>query len=359
MSVSPSKSKSLSVKVLFNKITLLSTESKEQLSEFIKQEIFKDKNTFYQKIKEHARNSCPCCNSEKSIKNGVVRGVQRHKCKNCGKNYSDSTGQSIHWIHFKDKWFEYIEMLFNGKYQSCRDTASELKVNHKTTFRWRHKVLNGLNIALEEDFKGIIEMDDLHFSFSEKGRKGLSSPSKRGKEKGKKKPGDGELSVKVMATMDRVHSIKLDVSRIGRLKANDIKRTCMDKNIDLSSNILTSDKHPSIISFAKGIGIKHETFYAKNHCRAKVYHVNTINEKANRINNLINIRLKGVSTKYLQNYMNWFRMLELIKFTPMNYFNWSFTNSNAWFKWQEREIIYKDFLTDYSNIKYSNNVKFG
>ena len=159
--------------------------------------------------------------------------------------------------------------------------------------------------------------------------------------------------------MDRVHSIKLDVSRIGRLKANDIKRTCMDKNIDLSSNILTSDKHPSIISFAKGIGIKHETFYAKNHCRAKVYHVNTINEKANRINNLINIRLKGVSTKYLQNYMNWFGMLELIKFTPMNYFNWSFTNSNAWFKWQEREIIYKDFLTDYSNIKYSNNVKFG
>ena len=63
MSVSPSKSKSLSVKVLFNKIALLSTESKEQLSEFIKQEIFKDKNTFYQKIKEHARNSCPCCNS--------------------------------------------------------------------------------------------------------------------------------------------------------------------------------------------------------------------------------------------------------------------------------------------------------
>tara|TARA_B100000809_G_C15018382_1_gene487523 strand:- start:39 stop:1112 length:1074 start_codon:yes stop_codon:yes gene_type:complete len=348
-----------SITALLSKISKLPTTSKEQLYDYVKQQIFKDKNTFLQKIKEHARSSCPCCNSEMSIKNGIVRGIQRHKCKSCGKNYSDSTGQSIHWVHFKDKWFEYIEMLFNGKYLSCRDTAIELKVNHKTTFRWRHKVLNGLNVALREDFKGIIEMDDLHFIFSEKGRRGISKPSKRGKPKGKKKPGDGDLSVKVLATMDRVDTLKLDVVRIGRLKANDIKRTCIDTHIDISSNILTSDKHPSIVSFAKEVGLRHETFYARNHCRAKVYHVNTVNEKANRIDNLLNTKLKGTSTKYLQNYMNWFKMSELVKFIPVNYFDWSFSNSDAWFRWQKREQIYKEFLTNFSNIKYSNKAKYG
>jgi transposase-like protein len=353
-----SESRTKSIQSIFNKIAKLSTEKKEELSEYVKQQIFKDKNTYLQKITEHARMSCPRCNSVKRTKNGIVSNIQRHKCKSCGKNYSDSTGQSIHWVHFKDKWYEYIEMLFNGQHMSCRDTALELEVNHKTTFRWRHKVLNGLNIALEDDFKGIIEMDDLHFVFSEKGRRGLPNPSKRGKPKGKKKRGDGERSVKVLATMDRIDTLKLDVVRIGRLKANDIKRTCMDNHIDLSSNILTSDNHPSINSFAKKIGIRHETFYAKNHCRAKVYHVNTVNEKANRLNNLVNIRLKGTSTKYLQNYMNWFKMLELQKFLPMNYFDWCFTNIESWFRWQKREKIYEKFITDFSEEKYTHKTNF-
>lgn len=353
-----SVSTNTSIQSIINKISKLSTEKKEELGEYLKRQIFKDKNTYLQKITEHGRMTCPRCNSVKSTKNGIVRNIQRHKCKSCGKNYSDSTGQSIHWIHFKDKWFEYIEMLFNGQHLSCRNTAEILDVNHKTTFRWRHKVLNGLNIALEENFKGVIEMDDLHFVFSEKGRRGLHTPSKRGKTKGKKKQGDGKRSVKVLATMDRVDTLKLDVVRIGRLKANDIKRTCMDNHIDLSTNILTSDKHPSIDSFAKKIGIRHETFYAHNHCRAKVYHVNTVNEKANRLDKLINITLKGTSTKYLQNYMNWFKMLELQKFLPMNYFDWSFTNVESWFMWQKREKIYGEFITDFSDEEYANKTKF-
>ena len=178
----------------------------------------------------------------------------------------------------------------------------------------------------------------------------MTSPKKRGKEKGIKKAGDNDLSVKVLATLDRVDTIKLDLLRIGRLKAQDIKRSCVQDHLNLQSNILVSDKHPSIKSFAKDIGVNHETFYAKQHSRKKIYHVNTINEKAKRLRELINRQLNGVSTKYLQNYLNWFKMIELKKYRVMNYFDYTFRNINAWYNYHSREDIYMAFIANYSNL---------
>lgn len=34
---------------------------------------------------------CPECDSEAAMKNGFVKGTQRHKCKGCGCQYTHST----------------------------------------------------------------------------------------------------------------------------------------------------------------------------------------------------------------------------------------------------------------------------
>ena len=128
---------------------------------------------------------------------------------------------------------------------------------------------------------GIVELDDLHFGFSQKGRKNLKNGKKRGKEN--KKRGDSSESVKVLATMDRKGNMLMNVLRIKRLQAIDIEKS-VGRVLNPNTNILTSDKHPSIKSFAKKHGIRHETFVAKKHSRNKIYHVNTINERANRLN---------------------------------------------------------------------------
>lgn len=31
---------------------------------------------------------CPICKSKNKIKNGIIKGVQRYKCKDCGRNYT-------------------------------------------------------------------------------------------------------------------------------------------------------------------------------------------------------------------------------------------------------------------------------
>jgi len=33
--------------------------------------------------------SCKNCLSEKAVKNGIIRGKQRYKCKNCGHNFTE------------------------------------------------------------------------------------------------------------------------------------------------------------------------------------------------------------------------------------------------------------------------------
>jgi len=338
------------------KISKLSIEEKEELKKYLEQLIYQDKNTYSYKSKEYKPAECPCCKSTRISKNGLnKKKIQTYVCKNCGKFFCDTTGSAIHKIQLKNKWYQFIELLFDGNYCSVRETARLVGISKNTSFRWRHKVLTAIKLKVVS-FNGIVELDDIHFNFSQKGRKHIPNPRKRGKSG--KKAGDNDLSVKVFAAMDRIDTLKLDVVRVGRLKAKDIRRTGLEVMINPQTNILTSDKHPSIKSFTKQMGFKHETFLAKNHSRKSIYHVNTINERANRLRHLINEDLKGVSTKYLANYTNWFKLVELEKYMKMDYFDLSFHNCTAHSDYHNREINYKNFLNEYSNLPYINPVKW-
>lgn len=56
------------------------------------------------------------------------------------------------------------------------------EVTHVTLFYWRHKILAALKQISTEDFKGIVEMDETYFLFSEKGKRNIADrkPRKRG-----------------------------------------------------------------------------------------------------------------------------------------------------------------------------------
>lgn len=334
-----------------NNIRQLSTKEKEKIKDILVDLIFKDKNTFEAKSIEYHLESCPYCSSKEFKKNGKnSNNIQTYRCKDCFKYSSSTTGSAIFRIQKKEKWYQYIELLFSGKYYSVRESASIIEVNPNTTFTWRHKILTAINLNPKK-FNGIVEMDDLHYKFSQKGRRGLVSPNKRGNSN--KGPGDNNLSVKILASMDRVNSMKLDVVRVGRLKSIDINAVKTQDLLDNQSNILTSDKHASIGSFAKSEEIKHETFLAKNHSKNKIFHVNTLNEVAKRINEMINRKKKGVATKYLQNYTNWFKLVELRKYMELDFFDMSFKSNLAWDTFNKREENYRYFLLFFSNIAYT------
>jgi transposase-like protein len=336
-------------KNILTRLSQLPTEKKETLVEKLKVQIFEDKNTYRSKTEEYHRDSCPKCGAHHFIKYGFNKSLeQRYQCKteSCKTIFSDSTGSAIYRLQLKDKWYEYIDTMFNGGFYSTREMGKRINICHKTAFFWRHKVLFSISKRVTKLF-GIVEVDDLHYSFNQKGRKNLNSPKKRGRQNNKQ--GDNSESVKVLATTDREGGMVLDVVRIGRLKASDVKKS-IGGIINKETNILTSDNHPSLKSFAKAFKIQHETFLAKHHSRAKIYHVNTINEKAGRLKTLVNRRFKGIATKYLNNYCNWFTLIESLKQNSIDFFDESFRDHNSWGNFMKRENDYQVFLTNYSNL---------
>lgn len=78
--------------------------------------------------------------------------------------------------------------------------------------------------------------------------------------------------------------------------------------------VLCSDSHKSYNAFAKSLGINHEKFSASNAQRAveKIYHVQNVNNMEMRLRKFL-ASFNGVATTYLQNYLNWFLVLERIK----------------------------------------------
>ena len=134
-------------------------------------------------------------------------------------------------------------------------------------------------------------------------------------------------------TADRVSEIDMQVVGLGRIKKTDIEKA-ISKRIS-EQTILCSDSHVSYKGFAKDMEIEHHTIRAdlKQHVKNKIYHVQHINSIDSRLKKWIENRFIGVSTKYLQKYLNWFRIKEMPKksdnFTE-EFTDSSLLDSSAW-----------------------------
>jgi transposase-like protein len=87
---------------------------------------------------------CPTCESKHYIKYGSFKGIQRYKCKECGKTFSNISNSL--WSYSKkdsSKWIKFTEYVLER--QSLRFCAEKLEISLVTAFYWRHKVLQGLN----------------------------------------------------------------------------------------------------------------------------------------------------------------------------------------------------------------------
>ena len=126
----------------------------------------------------HAKN-CPHCNSNKISKHGKHNEEQRYLCSECGKTFKESTGTILGSIQKKSLFLKYQEAMTNEEYLPLTKMAKRFNISIPTAFNWRHKILLSLP-EIEDKFEGESEIDDLWFRYSQKGRKGLEFPNKRG-----------------------------------------------------------------------------------------------------------------------------------------------------------------------------------
>jgi transposase-like protein len=255
------------------------------------------------------RTNCPHCKSERILGHGKFKGRLRYRCADCKKTFTGLTGTTASGIHKVVEFEQLVELMIEGI--SIRKAASKLKVTMSTIFTWRHKILASLSETNKQDFTGIVECDDKQLNISEKGNRVLERESFKRPSDRKTKRGVSNDKVSVVVACDRIGNTTMQVAKIGRIEADSLEKT-IGKMIT-KDNILCSDSHPSIISWAKSKELEHHTFVAnKNHIKNKCYHVQHVNSIDNRYERWVS-KFYGIATKYLQNYLNWFVFVEKIK----------------------------------------------
>ena len=293
--------------------------------------------------------SCPHCESKLFVKNGKRGLDQKYKCKACCKVFTSKTGTTQHRLHKPDK-FELYKALMLESYYPIKQIAKKVGISIQTAFDWRHKILSG-TIQDDKSFEGITEIDDIWFLYSQKGRKGLDYTRKRG---GSKRAGDNDFQAKLLITTDRNKTTDMSLARIGRLRKADIERQVSGRfSADCA---LVSDKHRSIMSFARSENLKHISFKASEHTAGGEYHVQNINNMAANLKTIINRTMKGVSTKYLQNYANWYQIRSK-KIDSKGLGEMLLKNKNASASFINREATYKWFIENFSKRTYRCPVK--
>lgn len=283
-------------------IKSLPVEERKQLLSDLNIEHYDDNDYVNRTISEKESRTpvlCPQCGSSEIISRGSYKGIKKYSCKVCKKGFHANHGTSLHWIHKKDKWQQYVECMNEGL--SLKKSADKVGISYRTSFIWRHKILSSLKDAEPRQLEGIVEADDTFFRYSEKGRRNL--------ERKPRKRGSGNMTLKenkvpVVVTTDRKGNAVLKVAGRGSVK-KDFKTTM--KGRFSSDVILCSDGAPIYKGLAKQEGIQHvkTSAYRRQVAKNKAYHIQTVNQLQKELKEYLN-RFNGVSTKYLQNYLYWF-----------------------------------------------------
>jgi len=332
-------------------VNSLSSNEKEQLYELLKKEILvapqleKVKSQLNQKQKV----SCPHCQSDNIYGHGSYKGRKRYKCKQCKKTFNDFTGTAVSGIKKIDKFQKYLELTIENL--TIRKASKKLGVNVKTIFDWRHKLLSSIATINGVSFLGIVECDDKQLNINEKGKRNLERKAYKRPSDRKGKRGVSNDKVSVMVATDRKGNPTMRVAKMGRIDVDSIDKTI--GNLINTDNVLCSDAHPSIVSWADKKKLEHHTFVAsRQHVKNKCYHVQHVNS----LDNLYERWVKpfyGVATKYLPQYLNWFVFLEKSKksLNPvMDFAEVVMSNTNASRTFREIENKYLELDVPHYSI---------
>lgn len=247
---------------------------------------------------------CPHCGNGHVVRNGSASGLQRYKCRVCGRTFNALTGTPLARLRQKSKWIVQAEVLRDG--MTITQAAKRLKVARSTAFRWRHRFMAVPKTIQAQSLAGIAEADETFFLHSRKGQRGLDrKPRRRGGRAAKR--GLSKEQVPVLVARDR-SGATANIILAADGKADLVAAL---KPLLPLDTILCTDGSSVLAAAVKEIGVTHRpvNVSAGRRVIAGVYHIQNVNAFDSRLKNWIR-RFHGVATKYLDSYLGWFRTLD-------------------------------------------------
>jgi transposase-like protein len=243
-------------------------------------------------LEEEDTVACGHCGSLKFVKNGRKSDLQRYKCKTCGKNFNILTGTPLARLKKKGRWLNFSECLNIGF--SVRKSATEVGVDKKTAFKWRHRFLKNANQLYAPKLSGIVESKEIYFKYSEKGAKVIKNPSRLGE----------KVFVLTSVDRDRLNSSPV----IEKLESDYIKENVNTQFV--KDSLFLTESHKAFINFSKSNDLNHFLVNNETDLSDKDFlHIKNAIKYNFDLKEWMK-RFRGVATKYLSNYLSWYRELD-------------------------------------------------
>ena len=249
---------------------------------------------------------CPHCKGKHVVRNGKANGLQRYLCNSCSRTFNMLTGTPLSNLRHKERWKAFSKTLIEG--QSIRKSAKTCKVNRNTSFLWRHRFLKLPANMQAKKLSGIAEADEMYLLKSMKGQKNLNrKPRKRGGKATKR--GISKEQACILIARDRAgHTVSTYMESFDDKSLKHTLKPRLSKGVLLCTDGLNVYK-----KFTRQANISHQPLNTKAGIRTidKVLHIQNVNAYDSRFRKWM-LRFNGVATKYLQNYIGWFRIIDAI-----------------------------------------------
>ena len=247
---------------------------------------------------------CPHCKSMHVIRNGHASGLQRYRCRECCKTFSALTGTPLNRLHKRGKWLDQAKALQDG--QTLREVARTLQIHLSTAHRWRHRFLVAPNAVQPQALTGIAEADETMFLLSFKGKR--SGLDRKARKRGGKatQRGLSHEQVPVLVVRDRAGATMDCV-----LKAMDMATlSAALKPFLMKDVVLCTDGSKALAGAARELGVEHHAVNLSAGIRVDgAWHVQNVNAYHSRLKAWVQ-KFRGVATRYLANYLGWFRAID-------------------------------------------------
>ena len=262
---------------------------------------------------------CPRCGDIHIILNGKRKDVQNYLCKKCHKNFNEFTGSTIAYIKKKELLKPFIHSMLSG--DSLYLCSQTYHIAIQTAFDWRHKIIAAMKVYTPKQYSGITEMIVIKKRFSRKGQgaksgcigqKGkitnpVSNKKAESKEKGETQP------LSLIAISGRTSRFEIKIVQQGAMqmealndelgsKLNKVNKLCIE-NEDILKKF-AGKKRICYFVYQEG---------KKSKGRNKYYHTENVENRYIKMNRFLE-RFHGVSSSYLQNYLYWYMVVDLIMY---------------------------------------------
>ena len=254
---------------------------------------------------------CPHCKASGAVSKGMARGLRRYQCRACDKSFNAATGTALQGLHNKGKCLAFGNCLTEG--MTIRKAAEYCNFAVSTSFRWRHQFL-GTQDQNPLKLTGIVEADETYVLESRKGERNLDRKVRKRGGKASKR-GLSDEQVPILFAVDRSGTTVCSV--LPSVTADNVQ-SVLEPRID-DDIILVTDGNNIYPPCAKSLEIRHEALNLSAGERKRgVFNISKVNNRHSLFKDFLH-RFRGVSTRYLGNFLRWFERYVLLKLPPRSY----------------------------------------